>query len=113
MATLSFILWIMPFCFDGIKGQYMSAKALDCHEGFKVIGVNLIEREFKSPSLINCNLRCLRNDKCVATNFQIMAGSGAGNCELLLPHELTATGHEVVLSKKDDTVYTRIKVINN
>ena len=107
MATALLVFSIFIQCLTAVSGQFNSARSLDCREGFKASGVQLIEREFKSPSLINCNLRCFKSTNCVATNFQLLTDASGGECELLLPHELEDDA--VVLSKQINSVYTRIK----
>ena len=109
MKTFSLAISLLFKVLHVVSGQYSSAKALDCREGFKAYGTQLIEQEFKCPSIINCNLRCLASQNCVATNFQMLIESGRGHCELLRPHEFNDGSGKVVLSKQINSIYTRIK----
>ena len=106
-------LCIFLACLQRARGQHNSAKALECLEGYKLSGKTIVERHFSSPSLIICNLQCLRSETCIATNFQLLSGSGDGHCELLLPHLLAGGRHEVALESCHNAVYTRIKPAQN
>ena len=59
---------------------------VDFAEHRKAAGTGIIRSSKKGISIIGCNLRCLRDELCVATNFYSDDGIGNGNCELLLPH---------------------------
>ena len=108
MARVSLATIMLLRCLQAINGQYNSALAFYFREGFRAPGAQLVEAEFRSPSLINCNLRCLRSDNCVATNFQLPSSNGGGHCQLLLPHDLDDENDSIVLSKQFDAIYTRI-----
>lgn len=84
--------------------SYKSAFGGTFRENVEAVGHNLVRKSAKAVSLVDCNLKCLSDKTCEATNYLASSEKCEGVCQLLVPH----VEHEVQLKPVKSAVYTRL-----
>ncbi len=67
-----------------------------------------VRKKTKGVSIVQCNLRCMKDDLCESTNFYSISGAMSGVCEQLASDE---NQHETFIEQENAT-FTRLKKIS-
>ena len=108
--SILFAIFAITLCNDGLAGNgcenFHSAFGRLVKEHNRASGEGLVLRTEKAISVVECNLKCLKDVLCGGTNFRKLTNDHTRNCQLLRHDTLV---HETRFETEEDTTYTLLE----